>query len=150
MLCNFVVDFSTKMNFQKQPSRSALRKSHFYMGVLQCISRIFSERLSLRTSLDGCLSTFKTLTNILLQLFTYIFSKIQKGLKNTWKRLHGSIFTLLLGEIIFVLQKNHTLDSKKDQVIFLQLNIQLKLIKIFKIMKNLKQMLLDHQTVRFR
>lgn len=70
---------------------------------------------------------------------------------NTWKGLYDSIFTVLKGEIVIVLQKYHTIDTKKDIVIFLQLNIQRILIKIFEIMKNLlEQMSLDHQTIHFR
>lgn len=71
--------------------------------------------------------------------------------ENTWKGLYDSIFTVLKGEIVIVLQKYHTIDTKKDIVIFLQLNIQRILIKIFEIMKNLlEQMSLDHQTIHFR
>ena len=71
--------------------------------------------------------------------------------ENTWKGLYDSTFTVLKGEIVIVLQKYHTIDTKKDIVIFLQLNIQRILIKIFEIMKNLlEQMSLDHQTIHFR
>lgn len=71
--------------------------------------------------------------------------------ENTWKGLYDSIFTALKGEIVIVLQKYHTIDTKKDIVIFLQLNIQRILIKIFEIMKNLlEQISLDHQTIHFR
>ena len=71
--------------------------------------------------------------------------------KNTWKGLYDSIFTVLKGEIVIALQKYHTIDTKKDIVIFLQLNIQRILIKIFEIMKNLlEKMSLDHQTIHFR
>ena len=71
--------------------------------------------------------------------------------ENTWKGLYDSIFTVLKGEIVIVFQKYHTIDTKKDIVIFLQLNIQRILIKIFEIMKNLlEQMSLDHQTIHFR
>ena len=71
--------------------------------------------------------------------------------ENTWKGLYDSIFTVLKGEIVIVLQKYHTIDTKKDIVIFLQLNIQRILIKIFEIMKNLlEQISLDHQTIHFR
>lgn len=71
--------------------------------------------------------------------------------ENTWKGLYDSIFTVLKGEIVIVLQKYHTIDTKKDIVIFLQLNIQRILIKIFEIMKNLlEQTSLDHQTIHFR
>ena len=44
---------SLKM-FKKQPSRGALKKSHFGMGVLLWICCIFSEHLFLRVPLDGC------------------------------------------------------------------------------------------------
>lgn len=33
--------------------------------------------------------------------------------ENTWKGLYDSIFTALKGEIVIVLQKYHTIDTKK-------------------------------------